>query len=82
MTGIWKKFVLKGGTSLALFYFPNFRISVDLDYVIYEDRDSYRNLEYYKELLQKIAPHASLPRAFSIPANIISYSISSLKNLR
>jgi len=54
MTGIWRKFVLKGGTSIALFYFPNFRISVDLDYVIYEDSGSYRDLEYYVQLLQKI----------------------------
>ncbi len=34
LTGLWRKFVHKGGTCIALFYFPGFRILVDIDYGI------------------------------------------------
>lgn len=51
-SGLWKNFVLKGGTALMLFYIPNFRKSVDLDFVVYEDNDDYKELEYYCEKLK------------------------------
>ena len=42
---------------MHFFYFPGYRISIDLDYVIYEDTENYKDIDYYASILEKVAQY-------------------------